>query len=238
MHYIPSGSLAGNLMYESWDIGQVRYIEIDQASGLPIDADSNQPQLGSVNPVDHLFASDMGVGPLGMDFDPITNDLFLTTSQGIPFNTILQIGGFEGTAITPVDCTATTTTTISSTTTSTTLPSCPPDLATGPLGCRIDRLSTDLAAVGVAGISLDSSLAKLDKASERLALVETAIADGNTKQARKQLGKAAKFVRGVDKKLASAKKGPKLVADASARAALETNAAALVTDLLAFRDTF
>ena len=65
-----------------------------------------------------------------------------------------------------------------------------------------------------------------------------AIADGNAKKARKQLGKAAKFVRGVDKKLVSAKKGPKLVADATARSTIETAAAALVTDLLAFRDTF
>jgi len=238
MHYIPSGSLAGNLLYASWDVGQVRYLMIDQASGLPIDAGSNQPQLGTVNPVDQLFASDMGEGPLGMDFDPITHDLFLTTAQGIPFNSILQIGGFEGTAITPVDCTAVTTTTISSTTTSTTLPPCAPDLTTDALGCRIDRLSTDLAVVAAPGKSLDASQGKLDKATERLSLADTAIVEGNTKKARKQLGKAAKFVRSVDKKLASPKKGPKLVPDATARAAVEAAAAALVADLLAFRDTF
>src|SRR4029453_3110198 len=100
----------------------VVYLMMDEASGVRIAAGSTQPQLGTVNPVDQLFASDMGEGPLGMDFDPITHDLFLPTPQGIPFKTLLQIGAFEGTAITPVDCPAVPPTTISSTTTSTTLP--------------------------------------------------------------------------------------------------------------------
>jgi hypothetical protein len=220
MRYIPSGSLAGNLLYASWDVGQVRYLVIDQATGLPIDAGSSQPQLGTTNPVDRPFATEMGEGPLGMDFDPITHDLFITTSQGIPFNSIVQIGGFAGTAITPVDC------------------ACPPDLAIAPLDCRLGRLSAELEAVAVPGQSLTANLARLAKAAERLALAETAIGEANPKQARKQLGKAAKFVRSVDRKLLSKRKGPKLVADDAARAALETDTAALAADLLAFRDTF
>jgi len=239
MQYIPSGSLAGNLLYAAWDVGQVRYLVIDQATGLPIDADSSQPQLGTTNPVDMPFATDMGEGPLGMDFDPITHDLFITTAQGIPFNSIVQIAGFAGTAITPVDCAAaTTTTTISSSTTTTTLPDCPTDLAIAPLDCRLGRLTAELAAVALPGKSLTASLAKLAKADERLALAETAIGEANPKKARKQLGKVAKFVRSVDRKLLSKRKGPKLVANDTARAALETDAAALAADLLAFRDTF
>jgi hypothetical protein len=223
MHYIPSGTLAGNLLYASWDVGQVRYLAIDQVTGLPIDAGTTQPQLGTTNPVDHPFASDVGEGPLGMDFDPVTHDLFLTTAQGIPLNSIVQIGGFAGTVLPPVDCT---------------LPGCALDLAFGPLACRIDALSAALGAAGVPGKSLTGALGKLTKADERLTIAETAMGEDNAKKARKQVGKAAKFVDSVGKKLASPRKGPKLVADATARAALQSDAAALAADVLAFRDTF
>lgn len=238
MHYVPSGSLAGHLLYASWDVGQVRYLVIDSATGSPIDAGTTQPQLGTTNPVDYPFASELGEGPLGMDFDPITHDLFLTTAQEFPSNnSILQIGGFAGTVLPPVDC-AVTTTTVTTSTTMTTLPGCSLELAFAPLGCRIDALSTALGTVGTPGKSLTGALAKLAKAGERLVIAETAAGEDNAKKARKQIGKAAKFVGSVGKKLASPRKGPKLVAEATARAALQSDAATLAADVLAFRDTF
>lgn len=237
MHYVPSGALAGNLLYASWDVGQVRYLVIDQASGLPIDAGTQLPQLGTANPIDQPFASGMGEGPLGMDFDPVTHDLFLTTAQGIPLNSIIQIGGFQGTELPPVDC-AMTTTTVTTSTTTTTLPGCGQELAFAPLGCRVGALADALGTAGTPGKPLDGALGKLTKAGERLAIAEDAVGEGKAKKARKQIGKAGKFVRSVGKKLASSRKGPKLVADATARAALQGDAETLAADLTAFRDGF
>ena len=245
MHYVPSGSLAGDLLYTSWDVGQIRYLAIDQATGLPIDAATMQPQLGTANPLDFPFASDLGEGPLGMDFDPVTHDLFIANAQGMPLNTIIQIGGFAGTVLPPVDCSAvTTTTTISSSTsttistTTTTLPGCATALAFEPLGCRVDALSAALEAAGTPGKSLTKALARLTKASERLVVAEEASGTGNGKKARKQIGKSARFVKSVGKRLGSARKGPKLVADAMIRGTLEGDATELVTDLQTFRGGF
>jgi hypothetical protein len=240
MHYVPAGTLAGDLLYASFDVGEVRYLGIDQGTGLPIDAGTLQPQLGTTNPVDQPFVSDLGVGPLGMDFDPITHDLFVTTAQGIPLNTIIQIGGFTGTTLPPVDCaTVTTSTTISGgTTTTTTLPGCTAELAFAPLRCRIGALSAAIEAAGVPGKRLDSSLTRLAKAIERLSVAEEAVDLDKVKQVRKQIGKAARFVGAIGKRLGSARKGPKVVADEQVRATLATAAAAIALDLQSFRDTF
>jgi hypothetical protein len=239
MHYVPAGTLAGNLLYTSLDVGQVRYLVIDQGSGLPIDAGTSQPQLGTTNPVDQPFAADLGIGPFGMDFDPVTHDLFLTTAQGTPLNTIIQIGGFSGTTLPPVDCSAvTTTTTLITSTTTTTLPGCTLDLAFEPLRCRIDALGTALEAAGVPGKPLTSRLTRLMKASDRLFVAEDAIGLGKVKPARKQIGKAARVLTALAKRLVSVRKGPKLVADDQARATLEADATSIATALTSFADTF
>src|SRR5262249_5414970 len=130
-------------MYASWNVGEVHYLLIDAATGLPIDAGTQQPTLGTTNPVDGLFASDLSLGPLGLDFDPITHDLFLATSQGDPLNTIFQIGGFVGTP---------TTSTTSTTTTTTTLPgTCSPAVSFESTLCRLDLLATQVQGLGDIG---------------------------------------------------------------------------------------
>jgi hypothetical protein len=238
MHYVPAGSLAGNLLYTSLDVGQVRYLVVDQGSGLPIDAGTSQPQLGTIDPVDQPFASDLGIGPFGMDFDPVTHDLFLTTAQGTPFNSIIQIGGFTGTTLSPVDCSAVTTTTTPVTTTTTTLPGCTLDLAFEPLRCRIAALAAALETAGKPGKPLTSHLKRLTKAGKRLLVAEDAIPIGKTKRARKQVGKASRVLSKVARRLVSVRKGPKLVPDEQARATLAADATDVGTALTSFADTF
>jgi hypothetical protein len=69
------------------------------------------PTYGTTDPVDDRFASDLGVGPWGLEFDPLTNDFFLGTWFGTPLDTILQIGGagFPPPTTTTVPTTTTTT---------------------------------------------------------------------------------------------------------------------------------
>jgi len=116
MQYIPSAPLAGDLMYEAYDAGELHMIDIDPASGLAIDSTTGQPLLGTANPKDtrfaHGFGSNTDAGPFGLEFDPRNNDLFVSTAEGDAsiFNSIIQIQGFSH---------VTTTTTSSSTSTST-----------------------------------------------------------------------------------------------------------------------
>lgn len=114
MRYGPPGPLEGKLLYADWELGEIRFLEIDTPTGLPIDADTGDPTLGTTNPRDGRIIHDLGQGPLGLDFDAVTGDLFISTWEGLPFNTIIQVHG----AATP----SSTTTTIASTTTTTTLP--------------------------------------------------------------------------------------------------------------------
>lgn len=93
IQYVPSGLLEGNLMYVNWDFGEIRVLEIDAESGLPIDADSGEPTLGTTNPVDQRFAYDIGVGPWGLEFDGRSGDFFVSTWEGDPFNSIIQLSG-------------------------------------------------------------------------------------------------------------------------------------------------
>ncbi len=93
IQYIPSGPFEGNMMYVNWDYGEVRILLIDQATGLAIDDATGLPTLGTENPRVLPFASGLGVGPWGLEFDPLTNDFFVSTWAGSPYNTVIQIGG-------------------------------------------------------------------------------------------------------------------------------------------------
>ena len=128
MQYVPSAPYADNLMYVANADGELHIITIDPGTGLAIDQSTGEPMLGTANPVDTLFASGFGnditSGPFGLEFDPINNDLFVSTWEGDPsiFNSIIQIQGFSHlTTTTSTIATSTTTTTSTSTTTTTTL---------------------------------------------------------------------------------------------------------------------
>jgi len=92
--YIPSGTYEGDLIYVNWSNGTIDIVDIDPSTGFPIDAVTNQATLGTTNPKITPFASGLGRGPWGLTFDPISNDLFLTTWGGAPSNTLIQITGF------------------------------------------------------------------------------------------------------------------------------------------------
>jgi hypothetical protein len=70
IQYVPSGPLAGNLMYVNYSSCEVRLLTIDAATGLPIDEGTGQPTLGTINPVDSRFASGLGGGPWGLELTP------------------------------------------------------------------------------------------------------------------------------------------------------------------------
>jgi MYXO-CTERM domain-containing protein len=93
IQYVPSGLFEGNLMYVNWDFGEVRVLEIDSETGLPVDADSGEPTLGTSNPVDERFAYEIGVGPWGLEFDARSGDFFVSTWNGDPLNSIIQFSG-------------------------------------------------------------------------------------------------------------------------------------------------
>ena len=93
IQYVPSGPLQGDMMYVNWDYGEIQILEIDDATGLPIDDATGVPTKGTSNPRTQRFASGLGVGPWGLEFDPLTNDFFVSTWGGSPSNTIIQIGG-------------------------------------------------------------------------------------------------------------------------------------------------
>lgn len=93
LQYVRRGPFAGNLMYVNWDFGEVRMLALDRATGLPIDAETGQPTLGTSNPRTIRFAYGMGTGPWGLSFDPLTNDFFVSTWRGQPSNSIIQFGG-------------------------------------------------------------------------------------------------------------------------------------------------
>ena len=94
IQYIPTGPLAGNMMYVNWNFGEIMVLDIDAATGLPIDDATGLASRETENPRVRRFASGLGIGPWGLEFDPLTNDFFTSTWNGMPANTILQIGGF------------------------------------------------------------------------------------------------------------------------------------------------
>jgi hypothetical protein len=83
----------------------------------------------------------------------------------------------------------------------------------------------------------DKTARLLDKAADRLVRTQEALAIEKTKKAVRQAGKAGKFVRKFGKKVGSAKKGPKLVADEATRADLRDDALGLEADLFLLRDS-
>ncbi len=117
---------AGDLMYVANDDGELHIVTIDPGTGLAVDGTTHQPTLGTASPVDTRFASGFGSnatsGPFGLEFDPINNDLFVSTWQGDPsvFNSIVQIQGFSH--VTTTTSTTSTTATIPTTTTTTSQP--------------------------------------------------------------------------------------------------------------------
>jgi hypothetical protein len=232
--YVPGGSFAGSLMYASFDAGEIHYVDVDPASGLPIDKTSGQPLLGTVDPVDHLFASDLGIGPLGLDFDPLTNDLFVSTYEGTPANSIIQIGGF------PVATTTTSTTTTpgasSSTSTSsstTTLPTtCGGTVTFDSMRCRIDAMLAEVQQLSGVDAVRDKIGRKLALAAMRLETGASRLAAGRKRPARGAVGKAVKLVRGVAALLQSRKAQ---AIPAPLRASLGTEANEIQQDLLALK---
>lgn len=91
--YVPQGLFTGNLMYVNWDFGEVRMLVVDRETGLPIDDMTGLPTLGTTTPRDIRFAYDIGRGPWGLEFDPLTLDFFVSTWAGTPSNAIVQFSG-------------------------------------------------------------------------------------------------------------------------------------------------
>lgn len=122
LQYVPAGTFGGNLLYVNFDEGQLRLLMVDRDTGFPIEATTGIPTLGTTDPVDGVFASEFGFGPIGLEFDAQTkDDLFVTTFAGAPENSIIQIGGFTATFTTTT--TTATATTSSNTSTTDTVPS-------------------------------------------------------------------------------------------------------------------
>jgi CSLREA domain-containing protein len=132
----------------------------------------------------------------------------------------------------------TTTTTVFGTTTTTTLPTgCPSGPTFESTTCRVGELRTDFVGAATPGKQSDKTARLLDKAADRLVRTQEALAIEKTKKAVRQAGKAGKFVRKFGKKVGSAKKGPKLVADEATRADLRDDALGLEADLFLLRDS-
>jgi hypothetical protein len=210
IHYVPAGPFEGSLMYASWDVGVVRYIAIDPANGLPIPAGMTTGVLGTSNPIDTLFASDLGIGPLAVEFDPITNDLFLSTSQGDPLNTIFQIGGFVGGPVTTTTVTSTTqpnaSTTSTTSITTTTLPSmCSAEASFGSILCRLGELGASVAALGSVAPAVPRLQGKVQKATTLTMASEQALAGARRRPAKASLAKAARQMNGFRKVLRTRK---------------------------------
>lgn len=91
IQYFPSGPLQGHIMYVNWNYGEVMVLFIDPASGMPFDTATGLPTHGTDNPLVTRIAHDLGVGPWGLEFDPITLDFFVATWGGEPQNSIIQI---------------------------------------------------------------------------------------------------------------------------------------------------
>ena len=86
LHFIPTGAFAGDLMFTNWSNGTVSIIDIDPVTGFPVG--------GGGAPSITLLVSGLGSGPWGLDFDPITRNLFISNFGGSPSNGIIQISGF------------------------------------------------------------------------------------------------------------------------------------------------
>jgi hypothetical protein len=83
LHFIPTGDFANDLAFTNWVKEEVSIMHIDPATGLP--------QPGAMT----LLVSDLGKGPWGLDFDPVTGNLFIANFHGEPSNGLVQIAGFS-----------------------------------------------------------------------------------------------------------------------------------------------
>lgn len=95
-HFVPSGDFANDLMFTNWSGsdalgGTIGIIDIDPDTGFPVTGADIIP-----------FASGFGLGPWGLEFDPITNDLFVSNWDGEPSNGIIQISGFPAPVPEPI----------------------------------------------------------------------------------------------------------------------------------------
>lgn len=242
IQYVPSGPLAGNLMYVNYNFGEVRLLTIDAATGLPVDKTSGLPTLGTTNPTDSRFASGLGVGPWGLEFDPRTNDFFVATFRGDPANSIVQIGG-AGFPPPPTASTTTTTTTItttttpssSSTTTTTTLASgCGVRAATfASILCRLDALLATVDSAGDLGTTKTALRNGVATARSKTQAADDSVTAGRKKPASNALKKAARKLIDFDHRLRSLRSRKNIPADT--RAALLADAGPILDDLKTLR---
>ncbi len=102
-HFVPSGSFTNYLMFadslsSNFSDSTIGIIEIDPLTGFPVTGADIIP-----------FASGFDPGAWGLEFDPITNDLFVSlfNFDADPPNRIIQISGFHDTVfidIKPKSC--------------------------------------------------------------------------------------------------------------------------------------
>ena len=91
--FVPAGPWTGHLLIADWHSGEIRRLVIDPESGDPIDADLGLPVRGTHNPVIEPFASGIGRGPWGLEFDARTDDLLVSTWTHEADDLILLIHG-------------------------------------------------------------------------------------------------------------------------------------------------
>ncbi len=191
IQYVPSGPLAGNLMYVNWDYGEVRVLTIDPATGLPIDKNTGMPTRGTPTPLDVRFAYDLGVGPWGLEFDPLTNDFFVGTWNGTPSNTILQIGGAgfppPGSTTTTSAPPSTSTSSTSSTTSSTLAQGCAAAPTLASVNCRLAALIAAVRASAADARVKEQIARRLERAKRRKERAEAQLGAGRTRQASNML---------------------------------------------------
>jgi len=89
LQYCPAGSARGNVFYARWVQGELWMLAVDPATGLPYDAGTGQPRLGTSNPRLQLIAHGRGFQPWGLRWDPLTDDLLVTTFSGTPSDTVI-----------------------------------------------------------------------------------------------------------------------------------------------------
>lgn len=87
IHFVPAGpfgAFVDDLMFTDWDNGIIGIVDIDPATGAPAG--------GGASPTITQFAHDLGVGPWGLEFDPVSGNLFIANWNGSPSNSFIQIG--------------------------------------------------------------------------------------------------------------------------------------------------
>jgi hypothetical protein len=98
MDFVPNKSKQdrNDLIYVAYDTDQIKLIEVDSTTMLPIDSVTGKPTLGTTNPVIEVFATGPdGWYPWSLTFDKRSGDLFVDTWHQVPSDTIHQISGFQ-----------------------------------------------------------------------------------------------------------------------------------------------